>query len=35
MQLVDIYQYFFLGIAFISFIAIGIAWYVFLGNRDK
>jgi len=35
MQLFDIYQYIFLGVAFSCLIGLGIAWYVFLGNRDK
>ena len=35
MQLFDIYQYIFLGIAFSCLIGLGVAWYVFLGNRDK
>jgi len=35
MQLFDIYPYIFLGVAFFCLIALGLAWYVFLGNRDK
>lgn len=35
MQLYEIFQYIFLGIAFSCLIGFGVAWYVFLGNRDK
>ena len=35
MSLVDTYQYIFLGICFTALIGLGIAWYVFLGNRNK
>ena len=35
MQPFEIYQYIFLGIAFSCLIALGIAWYFFLGDRDK
>lgn len=35
MQLFDIYQYIFLGVALSCLIGLGIAWYVFLWDRDK
>jgi hypothetical protein len=35
MQLFDIYQYIFLGVAFSCIIGLAIAWYVFLVDRDK
>ena len=35
MQLFQVFQYIFLGIACTSLIGFGIAWYVLLGNRNK